>query len=108
MLTSTACGNHANITASCNGTCRCLPAHLWQQAWTIGQAVLGRRVGKVVELNFVDSPALSTDVDADVNGHGTIQLVVGGLHPELQSETPVLPWLTCVDGRMQHKECLQQ
>ena len=55
--------------------------HLRQQAWTIGQAVLGRGVGEVVELYLVDGPALPADVDTDVNSHGPIQLIVGSLHP---------------------------
>lgn len=66
-----------------DGTCKCSVTHLWQQAWAICQAILGRGVGKVAELYFVDSPALSTDVDTDVNSHGAIQLIVGCLHPAL-------------------------
>lgn len=73
MLTETA-QRHNLKAMSCD-------ADLRQQPWSISQAVLGRGVGKVVELDLVDSPALTADVDADVNSHGAIQLVVGGLHP---------------------------
>ncbi len=56
-------------------------ADLRKKPWTVSQAVLGRCVGKVVELDLVDCPALPTDVDTDVNSHCAIQLIVGGFHP---------------------------
>lgn len=59
-------------------------ADLRKKTRTISQAVLGRSVGKIGELDLVHSPALPTDVDANVNSHGSIQLIIGSPHPALQ------------------------
>ena len=58
---------------------------LGKQAWTVSQTVFGRCVGKVVELDFVDSPALSVNVDTNVNCHSAIQLIVWGFDPAGQN-----------------------
>lgn len=69
--------NRTAMSAIHAGEC----SHLWKKARAIGKAILCRCVGKVGELNLVDSPALSTDADTNVHSHGAKQLIVGRLDP---------------------------
>ena len=56
--------------------------HAEQEARAVGHAEAGCRVGEVAELQLVDGPALSADVDPHIHCKGSPELVVGSLDPE--------------------------